>query len=193
MKGLSPILRKLYRDALVLLTLVGHLLVAVGVPLPASKRSKGGGVAYPCQSLPCGCSDSEQCWAGDCCCYTLEEKLAWAEQRGIEPPEHVRPSVESRKFRAAPPKKSCCSESDVKSCETKPPAEDPVRWVGGVYSQKCRGDSPAALIQDHPIFASDWSPVEIDAPAETDDALGRADRPTRLTHTPPARPPRTFV
>jgi hypothetical protein len=79
------------RDVIVVLTLVSHLMLTFGIPLPAPSRKKPtDGVPYPCQSRPCGCVTAEQCWAGDCCCFSIEEKLAWAEANGVEPPEHVR-------------------------------------------------------------------------------------------------------
>lgn len=103
------------RDVIVVLTLVSQLMVTFGFPLPAPSRSKpSDGVPHPCQSRPCGCHTSEQCWKGDCCCFTIEEKLTWAEANGVEPPAHVRPLVESRRSRPAPSakKKSCCSEAE---------------------------------------------------------------------------------
>jgi hypothetical protein len=103
------------RDVMAVLTLVSHLAVTFGLPLPSlsSSKLKDGSRPFPCQNRPCGCLTADECWKGDCCCFTLEEKLAWAEANGIEPPEHVRPLVESRKGRQAKPKwKSCCAESD---------------------------------------------------------------------------------
>lgn len=83
-----------------------------GFPLwLTSKRHKPvTDVAYPCQHRPCGCMTAAQCWRGDCCCFTLEEKLAWAEANGIEPPQHVRPMVEARRQQSAvAAKPSCCT------------------------------------------------------------------------------------
>jgi hypothetical protein len=102
------------RKAAAVLTLLSHLFATFGFPLPApfSSSIKDASQPFPCQNRPCGCLTAEQCWAGDCCCFTLEEKLAWAEANGIEPPEHVRPLVELRKSRVAnAQKKSCCAES----------------------------------------------------------------------------------
>lgn len=104
------------RNIIVMLTLVSHLMATFGFPVPTpSSRKSTDGVPYPCQSRPCGCLSSEQCWSGDCCCFTLQEKLAWAEAHGVEPPEHVRKWVELRKSPPATPKKSCCSEIDLPS------------------------------------------------------------------------------
>jgi hypothetical protein len=102
-----------WRRALATVALVCHFFTAFGFPVPAPAAHNNGGALFPCQDNPCGCPTAEQCWAGDCCCFTLEEKLAWAEANGIEPPAHVRPTIEARKSRPAPAlkrKKSCCSE-----------------------------------------------------------------------------------
>lgn len=101
------------RDFVLWLTLISHMVVAFGFPLPSLRHKKpADGVPFPCQSRPCGCLSAEQCWKGDCCCFTLEEKLAWAEANGVEPPAHVRSLVKSRSGRSASKKKSCCSEAE---------------------------------------------------------------------------------
>jgi hypothetical protein len=105
------------RDAIVVLTLFSHLMVTLGFPLPASTATKAKDASrpFPCQNRPCGCLTADECWKGDCCCFTLEEKLAWADANGIEPPDHVRPLVASRKARPSPLGQKnhagCCSET----------------------------------------------------------------------------------
>ncbi len=101
------------------MALVGQLVSSFGMPLPIAPPSKDASIPYPCQERPCGCVSADECWAGDCCCFTLEEKLAWAEANGIEPPAHVRPAVEARKARRAAVKKACCC-SDKKSAAKSP-------------------------------------------------------------------------
>lgn len=221
--------------------LLCHLLTTFGFPLPSppADKSKGGSQPFPCQARPCGCLTAEACWQGDCCCFTIEEKLHWAEENGIEPPDHVRPLVESRKSRTAPPpkkKKSCCAEAealpepapaptccekgksaapscatgatadcpqcDAKSaptcCEPKPPREDRahdrsgVRWVIGVYAQKCRGEGPAGLFLLDPGIAPDLTPVVILEPERTVHPAPRSDHPVPTPHRPPTPPPRSF-
>jgi len=83
----------------VVLTLFSHLIVTLGFPLPVPNAAiaKDASRLFPCQNRPCGCLTADECWKGDCCCFTLEQKLAWAEANGREPPAHVRPLVEARK------------------------------------------------------------------------------------------------
>ena len=52
-------------------------------PWPISSAVPGG--PFPCQGHRCGCVSAEQCW-GHCCCFTPEQRLAWAAaNRSIRP------------------------------------------------------------------------------------------------------------
>ena len=170
------------RAGVILLTLFGHAMSAFGFPMPASGAAE---IAYPCQDHACGCLTSDLCWRGDCCCFTLEQKLAWAEANGVEPPPHVRPMVAARAKIA--PKRSCCSEAAT-HCESKPPAR--VQWVVGVAAQKCRGDAESGPIRSDPAIFADASVVVFAVP----ELLGRiapfSDRPRALALRPPTPPPR---
>lgn len=80
------------RRALVaLLLIVNQLVMASGVPLPAAAATpkKDLSKPFPCMYMPCGCMNADQCWHS-CCCFTMREKLAWAEENGVEPPAFVR-------------------------------------------------------------------------------------------------------
>jgi len=228
------------RDVIVVLTLVSHLFATFGFPLPpASSRHKDASTPYPCQSRPCGCLTSEQCWAGDCCCFTLEEKITWAEEHGVEPPAHVRPLAASRTARPpAPAKKprrqagesapapntpTCCEQTQPAApacCRSEPevvveaPTECPhcsaksaptcrheepapsvptgVRWVVGIFAQKCRGEGPAGLFQLDPAVVPDPTPLFLTGPDRPDHDAPRSERVASLTHSPPTRPPRPF-
>lgn len=78
------------RCVLAVVTLACHLTNMWGLPILASPHStKNSSIPFPCQSRPCGCLTAEQCWQGDCCCYTLQEKIAWAQIHGLALPEHI--------------------------------------------------------------------------------------------------------
>jgi hypothetical protein len=180
--------------------LVCHLLTTFGFPVPTPAHKKAAGDPFPCQSSPCGCLTAEGCWQGDCCCLTIEQKLAWAEANGIEPPAHVRPLVESRRSRPAPRKRSCCSEADhpdVPSCCAEPPeakkpdtTDAPVRWVVGVFARTCRGEGPAGPLQSDPVIVPDPIPIVPDQPDRIGHPAPRSDRATPVPHSPPTPPPR---
>jgi hypothetical protein len=229
--------RPLRRRLTASLALLAYATATFGFPLPAP-AVKDHSQPYPCENRPCGCLTAEQCWQGDCCCFTLEEKLAWAEANGIEPPKHVRPLVESRKARRATPmKKSCCSESNSgsvksilssssccghsqstgspccsqkshevepnpkcphcnpkpgsKGCEKKSPATGSgVRWIVGIFAQKCRGEGPAGMFQLDPAIVSDLTPTLLAGPGPVDWVAPRSVRLTPSSHCPPPPPPR---
>ncbi|MEZ6132276.1 MAG: hypothetical protein R3C59_26745 [Planctomycetaceae bacterium] len=70
------------------------MLLAVGccamwVPVPQiSSPEKDRSEPYPCMDRPCGCASAEQCWK-KCCCFTNQQKVAWAERNGVKVPEYV--------------------------------------------------------------------------------------------------------
>jgi hypothetical protein len=181
------------------LALLAYVGATLGFPLPAPVRnSKDASRPYPCQNRPCGCLTAEQCWAGDCCCFTLEEKLAWAEANGIEPPEHVRPLVEARKSRRAQTKeKPCCTGADPSSePSVKPPASfcEKLKVAG---STCCRVESPEAggSAPECPHCAAKAKSCESKRPTATQPAVHwligifaqkcRGEGPWGLTHLDP--------
>jgi hypothetical protein len=76
--------RTLRRRLCAAVTLLGYLLATFGVPLPATAR-KAEDLPFPCRDHPCGCLTAEQCWTA-CCCFTPEQRWAWARQHHVEPP-----------------------------------------------------------------------------------------------------------
>jgi len=83
---------------------------SVGVPLPAHSEKKPGAAPFPCQDCPCGCKDAETCWR-DCCCYTNQQKLAWARRNRVTPPAFVV---------AAAKREGCCEgKRGLACCEAK--------------------------------------------------------------------------
>jgi hypothetical protein len=66
--------------------LAAFVVVAAGIPLPVANHPVNIGERFPCESCGCGCDSAEHCWR-HCCCHTLAERLAWAEENGIKPPD----------------------------------------------------------------------------------------------------------
>lgn len=194
-----------FRHLVAIAALFAQLFVATGAPVFARPGAgKAGAVPFPCQSHPCGCQTSEQGWAGDCCCFTLEQKLAWADARGIVPPEHVRPAVAARKQArentesccAKKVKRSCCESADEAPAAANCPPEQPraselgVRWVAGVFAQKCRGEGPGGLLKLELISLAAPSPALRDSFDPVDSVCVPDPRPTSALHIPPTPPPR---
>ena len=81
-------------------------ICSVGVPLPAHSEKKPGAAPFPCQDCPCGCKDAETCWR-DCCCFTNQQKLAWAQRNRVTPPAFVI---------AAAKREGCCAGKQGHAC-----------------------------------------------------------------------------
>ena len=74
-------------------SLANYLLLLVGIPLPvpaplSAFTRKDQSRPYPCQHHRCGCVSADQCWR-QCCCFTHEQKLAWAAANGVVPPAEL--------------------------------------------------------------------------------------------------------
>lgn len=78
----------LVAGVLVLALLVGSLGIPVLVN-PEQDFSR----PFPCMHHRCGCGSAESCWQG-CCCMTLSQKLAWAKEHGITPPDYALAAAE---------------------------------------------------------------------------------------------------
>ncbi|MFT3880048.1 MAG: hypothetical protein QM703_10370 [Gemmatales bacterium] len=143
------------RSALGLVCLFNLFFLIVGIPIPHS-RQKDKSVAYPCMDHACGCMNAEQCWRG-CCCYTREEKLAWARENGVTPPAFVLAEAEEEH-------KDCCShchqsssccdggkKTATKSCceshdEEQVDEEVHFTWLVTMQAMKCHGQDGWSLL-----------------------------------------------
>ncbi|WP_437223390.1 hypothetical protein SH661x_003198 [Planctomicrobium sp. SH661] len=136
-------------------------IVASFVPLPVgvavvSPGEKDRSEPFPCADRPCGCRSAQQCWK-KCCCFTHEQKLAWARKNRVKVPELVisqakKSSTAAFTFEsllARRPAKTCCSQrSGVKTaaCESPRSTSSPksrMKTVIGTLAQQCQGEGLA--------------------------------------------------
>lgn len=83
-----PAFRKALRHRLgAAVACLAYLLATLPLPLPASLH-KDVSQPFPCQDHPCGCQTAEQCWR-QCCCFTPEQRWAWARAQSVEPPAYA--------------------------------------------------------------------------------------------------------
>ncbi len=68
--------------------LVAYVFAVVGYPVPVISGPRDGAMAYPCQHHLCGCQSAAECWE-NCCCYTPQQRLAWAREHGVAIPAAV--------------------------------------------------------------------------------------------------------
>ena len=111
----------------------------VGLPLTSHAPEKTG--RFPCEDCPCGCSKAEFCW-DQCCCHSDAEKLRWASENGVSPPEFLvaraRKASQSVRLAKSPDSRQasqsccCCAKSD----EAKSPAKCDVATSQGAATAK---------------------------------------------------------
>jgi hypothetical protein len=204
---------RLRRGVVIGLLLVSQILTATGIPLPAV-AAKDRSVPYPCMNHPCGCTNAEQSWR-HCCCFTMQEKLAWAEANGVEPPEFVRaetsqtPAVpqESAEQKACGSGGCCCSKgqapdhsADCEHCKKKTPATDqkqksPVpsgqkHWVVGAVALRCQGHDPFGLLVVSPALPPSAPFTLLHSPEVVEILRISYVRPESISQAPLTPPPR---
>jgi hypothetical protein len=128
------------RCLLVGLVLLGHLAGALGVPVPV-RAVKESAVPFPCQNHPCGCMTAQQCW-DHCCCFTHEQKLAWAQEHQVQPPQTTLAGWNQPRQRD---QANCCCGKDHKAAPTAKAKPAGTRWIIGMSARQCRGDGPSWL------------------------------------------------
>ncbi|HWG42723.1 MAG TPA: hypothetical protein VN688_08050 [Gemmataceae bacterium] len=130
-----------------------YLIATLGLPLPASIH-KDASQPFPCQDHPCGCQTAEQCWR-NCCCFTPEERWAWARAHHVEPPAYAEKpaaqgwnTVKRRDLAAGKTtraEKQCCSPSAARPTCCKTHADGPAKPSSPKRARLHWGSTLAAL------------------------------------------------
>lgn len=121
-----------WRPAVAALSIGCLLLGTLGFPVARRKVAEGD-APFPCQDHACGCTSAEACWKS-CCCFTPQEKLAWAERRGIAPPEYaISQAATSNR------KDACCATGKAQGCGSHAPAE----LAANCSDKSCHEHGPA--------------------------------------------------
>jgi len=90
---------------------VALLAASLGVPVliePERDISR----PFPCMHHRCGCGSADACWHG-CCCMTLAQKLAWAKEHGVTPPDYALAQAGHEEHDAVDAPRSCGSCSHM--------------------------------------------------------------------------------
>lgn len=128
--------------------LLVYVCVSCGfsAPIPCGKDLSR---PFPCMHSRCGCQNADQCWQS-CCCHTASQRLAWAAEHGVTPPDYVQtlarqaePAVKksccSSAAKAAPTTSSCCaSHAEYAACADQRDAQ-PEHRVSFIQALRCRG------------------------------------------------------
>lgn len=139
-----------------LLLLVVIVVAHFAIPFSSAepKNGKDRSAPFPCQDRPCGCRTAEQC-RKKCCCFSTEQKLAWAKRNGVKACEVVDASAKCEVVHSTP-RKACCSSH----CATKSKSTTPLKsrtksvprkkTVIGIVAQECQGNAQTLFGQ--PVF-----------------------------------------
>ena len=126
-----------------LLLITEQVLIGAGVALPCPCTAVRSLERFPCEHCGCGCRTAEQCWR-HCCCYTNQEKIAWARDHGVAVPEYVLAAAEREQAVASKPKCPHCADrigpsggacsrthaaNDHGKTENQTPRTPGLRWV----------------------------------------------------------------
>lgn len=79
--------KRVFARAVVFCAAVMYFVMVSGMAIPTSE-SIDWSEPFPCMHCRCGCKTARQCWT-NCCCHSLQERLAWAKANGIKPPSYV--------------------------------------------------------------------------------------------------------
>jgi hypothetical protein len=208
-----------YRLGVVALTLA-YLLAALDIPLPASIH-KESSQPFPCQDHPCGCRTAEQCWRS-CCCFTPEQRWAWARAHQVEPPAYAekpaatgwntvklrdrdRPNSSTLKRSCCQQERTCCATPAAgKSCcqtdarrtrggdRSSPADKGRVRYGSAMTAWTCQGLSTLWV----GIGAVLPVPPAVAWSPEwplTARCRPLNEQPDPRSHTPPTPPPRSSL
>jgi hypothetical protein len=135
---------------------------SIGIPVPCVSGSRTGAI-YPCAGCSCGCIDAETCWRS-CCCFTNQQKLAWARRNRVMPPAFVLAAAkreaccgdkheghcESSVCHAATCNRPCCARRAAVSCceapTTRAERQSDSRVVLLISALRCRGLTPTVSL-----------------------------------------------
>lgn len=131
--------------AVTIVLLFSHLVATFGWPFPIIETGKPHDIRgdYPCENRLCGCATYDECWAGDCCCFTLQEKIDWAVAHREDVPDHVPGLINSAHHESCCAKEqhANCADYDSGCCHAEQGASQSPKskWVIGLFAQKCKG------------------------------------------------------
>ena len=125
---------------------MAYLIAAVGVPLP-SGPAKDRGIAFPCMDRGCGCHDAAGC-KEHCCCFSSDEKLAWAADHHVDPAPFVDPRALAARMTASRHRHDAShgeNVADTSCCSKRVARRAADRWAEPIsiaaYRQ-CTGSGP---------------------------------------------------
>jgi hypothetical protein len=106
-RDLQQALRKLAFPLCAWVSAAVYLVIASGYPIPApGGNGKDLSRPFPCMNCQCGCRSADECWHS-CCCFTLVQRIAWAKENHVQPPEYALVQARAQGIDVD----DCCSQS----------------------------------------------------------------------------------
>ena len=140
------------QQALVAVAVMLAILAAsLGMPVfiqPQQDASR----PYPCMHHRCGCLSADDCWRG-CCCMTQAQKLAWAKDHGVTPPDYALAQADKKEndnSTGSAACRACCRQGESETRAEQPPASG----VGLVLTddfRRCNGLASLWLTMGHAL------------------------------------------
>ncbi len=145
------------------LLITQQLIAGAAIAIPCPVAATWSGERFPCEHCGCGCQSAEQCWA-HCCCFTVQQQIAWGRQNGVTVPDFV--VAAAKREAAKPPKPACphCDDQgvshaggpshDTGSRNDREPGADndrSTRWVSWLSALRCHG-----LTQQWQTVSASW-------------------------------------
>ncbi len=141
--------RPSFRRCVCALLLAAFVVTAAGIPLPAGRHVQKSTDLFVCATSSCGCQTAEQCWRS-CCCHSLAERLAWAREHGVRPPDFAIAQARAAGFdlswlekrgetRLASRSNSCCDPGKGSAAQSgceRPREVSPTKIVHSCCSQR---------------------------------------------------------
>jgi len=134
-----------------------YLVAALEIPLPVFVH-KISSQPFPCQDHACGCQTAEECWS-QCCCFTVDERWAWAREHNVEPPAYAERPTDSR---AATVRERDCCRSLTVAAQTSSAGWNTVKLrdrdcsTTTTKSCCCCPSQPAAPVKDWSDTSGHW-------------------------------------
>jgi len=164
------------RRVAVMAALLGFVGGVVGVPLPKLRLAKDRSKPFPCQDHRCGCASAEQCWRS-CCCFSNLQKLAWAAEHGVQPPEYVFVAAEREQISSTA--RSCCQGAKKACCDHEVACCDEPRG-----HDVAAGDANHGELESAAASGASWS-IDFVSAIEARKCQGQAELWLTLGAVPP--------
>lgn len=126
-------------------------ICSAGVPLPARSERKVGADPFPCQHCACGCKDAETCWR-DCCCFTNQQKIAWARRNRVTPPALVVAAAKREACSAGKKSLACCKSKGLAVAQAAVKPACCARRDASCASTSCDAPTPQRRPSSQPIL-----------------------------------------